>query len=254
MNGFHKLLVVLAALVAGSVLLLAGNGAEAQLLGDQSFIPRSAAAGSGLSLDATSTGGAAVNTGAGPFTDSITTTHAPDKICIAYTLVDGDDSAATVTSAHLTFTRRGSSNHSSGTDISEFCAPASATLSSETISVNMNGCCTSIESNWVTWAVYDGGATPSFDSNAAIPTMLGAGAGDNSITTTSTKTFAVCMYKMDANGISWGAGSGWTLIYGASTGALVVEYKLFSSAQTGTVCTTAQHTHETSSIADAIAQ
>ncbi|HEX3836080.1 MAG TPA: hypothetical protein VHW25_03880, partial [Steroidobacteraceae bacterium] len=136
------------------------------------------------------------------------------------------DTSTTVTSSHLTFTKRA---FAPGSVLSEWRAVASGPLTSEVITITTSSAVTYMVGD--AFAISGADTTTIFDSNASLPNKGNASA-DPTFSTTATNTIVIA-------GLGIGVatptpGTGWTLIYNGGGQFFLSMYKIFSSAQTGT--------------------
>lgn len=156
----------------------------------------------------------------------LTTTQANDVITVFYAQDGTAEGPTTVTSPHLTFTKRAVAP---GSALAEWEAIATAPLTSEVITVTFGGSV----SYYAGCAFGASGCSigPIYDSNVSLP-VQGNASADPTFSTSANTTMVIA-------GIGAGAatptpGSGWTTIYNGGSAFFIAMYQIFSTPQTGT--------------------
>lgn len=186
---------------------------------------------------------------AGSITLTLTTTQSPDVIVVAV-VNNGGSGVSSMTSAHLTFAKRATAAISAYNDIEEWYAIASAPLSSEVITIAFTDGSTPYNSACA-FGIANANTSVIFDSNGALPVQNTA-AADPTFSTTSAKTLVFGLMRFSTTS-SASAGSGWKSIYAPAGGAFLVQYRVFSLAQSGATCSVGTGSNnENGSIVDAV--
>jgi hypothetical protein len=216
--------------------------------------PGSVFAGSMMLMGVGSAGGAAPP----PYNVTITTTKPNDVVIVLVSQGFAGTTTATLTSPHLTFTKRATVNRFGNQFLDEYYAVATSPLTSEVITATMTG---TPSSNFYiildAFAVNGANVSSPFDPNGSLPGLVGTSTGNvgtwpiGSTTNSNTLIFGAMFF--DATG-SPTIGSGWTAL--GSTFNYLSEYKIVSSPQTGLQATSgnAPSTDVDTGILDAISQ
>jgi hypothetical protein len=165
---------------------------------------------------------------------SLTTSVANSRIFVAVTCNGGP--VVSVTASGLTFTRR-ARNVNGGINLELWSAPATGTLSSLSITVTQTS---SAFLSVHAFGISNGGATPSFDTNGALPNLVQDGNGGSggatttraSITTSQTNDLLISVYRFLSTSAPTNPGTGWTQI--SSANFMECQYKIVSAPQTAT--------------------
>lgn len=179
-----------------------------------------------LGIDGTPVGGNITGSASVLILPGLTTTLTNDLVIVQYAQDGVSETATTVTSPHLTFTKRGTAP---GSAFSEWVAPAASTLTAEVITITLSGAVTYFVG--CAFAISGADTTTKFDSNVSLPVQGNTNA-DPTFSTTSANTIVIA-------GLGIGVatptpGTGWNLIYNGGSQFFLSMYKIFTTAQTGT--------------------
>jgi len=210
--------------------------------------------GGPLGLDGTATLGDYGSTSA---TASLTTTKSPDVIILLVTIYTGSSTVTvnSITSAHLTFTKRGSVNNAGHESIEEWYAVSTSALSGETIAVAFSG---SAYATGTAFGVSGANSASPFDPSKGPTTSTGSAGTAPTITgfsTTNTNDMIISAYGAPGGPDSVAAGTGYSTIYhGHSPQNFGAEYLIVYSVQSSATVGFTHNTNYWAGIADAIAQ
>lgn len=190
--------------------------------------------------------GAAWSTGTTLALPAVSTTGYNEPIVVLSAQNGGTD-ISSVTSPHLTFTKRAQANTTH--DIEEWVATSSSPLSSEVITITYVSAPAYGEA--CAFGVLGTPASGYYDTNASLPVANNTAANPTFSTTAAiTLVFGAVRFVNTATGTP---GVGWTSIYAPSSGYFVAQYKVFSAPQTGTTFTIGTGSgDENGSIVDAV--
>ena len=196
--------------------------------------------------------------GATSVTASLTTAKGPDVIVAFVTIYTGSSAitVSSVTSAHLTFVKRGAVNNVGYESIEEWYALSASALSGETVTVKFSA---GAYATGTIFGISGANTATVFDPSSTLPkTATGESGTAPTIagaSTTNPNDMIISAYGTPGSADSVTAGSGFTMIYhGHSPQNFGSEYEVVSSTQSGLTVRFTGGTNFWAGIADAIVQ
>lgn len=192
------------------------------------------AARAGIALDGSPVG-LLQSSGPGGTTITITiSTSLTNDVLIVFTQCNGTYVTGVTSTSLGAWTSRENSGSGNSNHISEYYAKAATALTSEALTITTSGTCTFDTA--VVFAVNGSTFSSPFDSNVSIP-EIGTTSGNPTFSTTSANTMVISSQRFGSTATPT-PGSGWTSLYGPTSGFGLSMYEVFSSAQSGTTALT----------------